>query len=211
MKRVLFLVCILMGMVGSAQVNDKLPAANVFKIGNYTVTMKNSFEFYSVDKQSNDTLLIEICSNNMFAPFGVFKDTNAIKQSQLKNYRMRNRIGTGEDAHLVQTTLTSDTNNLEYYFFSNAETAAHSYIIRGNIFDPKLKIFNTIQLGVDKKTFYDTFFISYPQALESNFNYVILQTCVFGIQHIYRFEKNKLYSVRFRCPNCVGVKRIDKY
>ncbi len=202
---------LLISIICRAQLNEKTYPIKQFKVGNYWLSLKNTFDFSALKKQTDDTLWLEVCSDNLFSPFGVFGDTNQLKKAQLKNYEMKNRVGVGDEANVVQATLWHDMSNITLYFFHSSESSPHSYIIQGNVFDRELVLFKTVQIGMNRSDFYKTFFNSFPKELEKNFRFVIFETCVFGIQEIYRLEDSGLASVRFRCPNCVGVKRIDKY
>ncbi len=186
-------------------------ASNIFKIGAYGVSLKPAYEFSALKKWSDDTLRIEICSDNLFSPFGIFGDTSQFKKSELSGYAMKNRIGTGDEVNVVQAQLTSDTSNLTFYFFHSTEATPHSYIIKGKVYDPNVHLFKNLQIGVSTELFYKTFFNSFPKQLEDKFGFVIFETCVFGIQEIFKFENGTLVCVRFRCPDCVGVKMINKF
>ncbi len=211
MKVHLISFLITLTIAAAAQPAEKTFPVKQFKLGESWVSLKNTFDFSTLKKANQDTLWLEICSDNIFSPFGIFGDTIQLPKSQLKTYKMRTRAGVGDEVNVVQANLWKDTNNITLYFFHSSEYAPHSYIIHGNIFDPQLKLYKTIQIGVSKTDFYKTFFNSFPKELEPRFRYIVFETCIYGIQQIYRFENNALLSVRFRCPDCVGVKRIDKY
>ena len=190
---------------------EKTFPIKTFRIGSYPVSLKNTFEFYELEKAADDTLRIQICSDNLFSPFGVIRDTNQFANSQFKNYLLDNTVGVGDDEKTIQSVVMKDSSRLAFYFFHTNESAPHSYIIQGVVYDTAIHIFKTVRVGMKKEDFYKTFFNTFPAELMEKFRFVVFETCVFGIRETFRFRNNKLASARFRCRNCVGVGKKEQY
>lgn len=179
--------------------------AEPFKIGNYRVTPKPTFDFHSMGKSSRDTLNLVSCSNYVLFPFGVIKDKSDLKISVLKKFTIANsKRNAFVNYDISQDTLwyeslelKSGINELTLFLDNDPEASIHSNISHGKIYNSNVDFINNIRIGISINEFYKTFFDVFPSELEKEFKVIEVESCVNSIKHIYSFENGKLSSVKF--------------
>jgi hypothetical protein len=209
MNRFLLIILLLILFIecknSTKQVTINEPAIDTtrsFKINSIWVTPKHTLEFNALIKAAKDTLELSICSEFVYSPFGIIKNKNELKNSNLKNFEIKDRIDTLVDGISEIQILNLKSSKIILFFDDDPEAVKSSYIVKGEIFDKDVTINDSISIGMAKKNFINTFFDSFPNQLLDKFNVIVLETCVTGTNHVYDFKNDILTSVRFDCIEC---------
>lgn len=169
-----------------------------FKINNYWVTPKISFDFNSLGISSGDTLNLVTCSEYVYAPFGLLTDKGQFKNSLLKDFTSNDTLlGLQGEWQIEAQTLKLNSNKLLLFFDNDSESSKHSYILDGEIVDDKVQFSDKIKVGMSIEDFYKTFFDYFPTVLHRKYKIVELESCVTDVIHIYAFNNGQLSSVKF--------------
>lgn len=176
--------------------------ANSFKVQGTWITLMPKFEFNSLDRFSNDTLSLAICGNYVYSPFGTIDDSLKIQKSSLSNFEKTNRVDTSTPDRMIVQSLKFKSSKLLLFFDKDPEASTHSYVIKGEIYDPEVRFSDGIRVGMAKTAFFKTFFSNFPETISKQTNVFCLESCIMGIRHIYTFTDDKLTSVRFECVDC---------
>jgi len=174
----------------------KSDTTNSFKIEGYRVTPKASFEFSTLNKSGIDTLDMVACSDYIYSPFGKVNDKRKFASSLLKNFTVVNRIQATSSGKVEVQILKHKASKL-VFFFDNSDTATHSDILKGEIYDDDVVFFNAIRIGIKEDDFYKIFFDYFPPELRNKYKVIAMESCVDGIKHVYSFKDGKLSSVKF--------------
>jgi hypothetical protein len=136
------------------------------------------------------------CNKYVYSPFGDIKSESDFKQSLLKRFVVEKRHEKHADELISLHYLHHGSSKLLFYFDSD-DPATHSLIYKGEIRDTDVIFDNGIKPGMIASSFYASFFKFFPKKLEDNFNVVVLESCVTGIEHTYTFKDKYLQSVKF--------------
>lgn len=177
-----------------------------FKIGNYWVTPKKSFDFNSLGQSSGDTLHLVTCSQNVYFPFGKLTDKSSLKTSLLKDFTIINfnrdtftNINISPDflqwSELVELKLGD--NKLNLFLDNDPEASMHGYIRGGQIVDSNVIFSDNMKIGISVVDFYKIFFDYFPADLNNKYKVVEFESCVADVTHIYTFVNRQLNSVKF--------------
>lgn len=175
------------------------------KIGQFWIIPKVGFEFNAIN-QSHDTLSIVTCSEFVYSPFGAIKNKSAFGSSLLSKFQITPQMATVDIGKVELHFLKKGSNELIFFFDDDNEASTHSDILKGEIHDSTVQLFNGIQIGMKKDAFGDVFFDRIPKELLKTLNCVILESCVEGIKHIYSFKDNKLQSIHFNSNSYWNIK-----
>lgn len=178
-----------------------------FKIGNYWVTPKTSFDFNSLGNSSGDTLHLVTCSNYVYFPFGKLTDKSSIATSLLKDFTITSfKRDTFTNTDMIppffewseSVDIRLADNKLNLFLDNDPEATMHGYIQGGQIVDGKVVFSNNIKVGMRMKDFYAKFFDYFPIELVEKYKVVKLESCVMDVTHIYTFINGQLSAVNFR-------------
>ena len=213
MIRLLFRLTVLLIMTGCFNtIQNKRITENLadttksFKVDNYWLTPKKSFDFNSVGKTSGDTLHFSTCCKYVYFPFGELTDKSSIKTSLLKDFTITSfKRDTFTNANMIppffewseSVELSLADNKLYLIFDNDPEATMHGYIQGGQIVDSKVIFSENIRVGMSIENFYKKFFDHFPIELYKKFKVVEFESCVADVTHIYTFEKGLLSSVKF--------------
>lgn len=175
---------------------------NSFSLHGTLVMLRPKLEFNSLDHFSHDTLSVVICGDYVYSPFGIIADSLKIQKSLLKNFEKSDRIDTSGGERFFVQSLKLKSSKLLLFFDNDPEASTHSYIIKGEIYDPEVQFSNGVKIGMSKADFFKTFFSIFPESINNQINVFCLESCIEGIRHIYVFNDNKLISVKFECVDC---------
>ncbi len=196
----------------SSGVNNKSTTDNPvdttmsFKVDNYWLTPKKSFDFISLGKLSDDTLHLVTCCNYVYFPFGKLTDKSSIKTSLLKDFTITSfNRDTLTNTNLTppffewseSVSLTLADSELNLFLDNDPEASMHGYIRGGKIVDSKVIFSKNIRVGMRIEDFYKKFFDHFPTELYKKYNVVEFESCVADVTHIYTFENGILRSVKF--------------
>lgn len=177
-----------------------------FKIDNYWVTPKRSFEFNSVGNSSKDTLDLVTCSDYVYFPFGKLTDKSSLPTSLLKDFTITHFTrDTFTDTNISPSflewseslDLQLGDNKLKLFLDNDPEATTHGYIRGGQIVNNKVSFLNGIKIGMNTSDFYRVFFDDFPVDLNKKYTVVKLESCVEDVIHIYTFNSGQLFSVKF--------------
>ncbi len=211
MKRFLFMLWLpvfAQGQIITTKQKTYIPTDSTtsFKIDNYWVTPKKSFEFNSLGHSLGDTLQLVTCSKYVYFPFGELTDKSSLAASLLKDFTV---------THFTRDTFTNTNivpsffewsesvdlklmnNELSLFLDNDPEASMHGYVTGGQIVDSSVVFSNRIKIGISTEAFYKTFFDYFPTVLNNKYAVVKLESCVTDVTHIYTFNKGKLASVKF--------------
>jgi len=186
--------------------DNYIDTTNSFKVDNYWLTPKKSFDLNSLRKSSDDTLHLVTCCNYVYFPFGKLTDKSSITTSLLKNFTITSfKRDTFTNTNITPTffewsesvDLGLADNKLKIFLDNDPEASKHSYIRGGQINDSKVTFSDNIKIGMSMEDFYKKFFDYFPTELNKTYNVVEFESCVADITHIYTFEKGQLNSVKF--------------
>jgi hypothetical protein len=208
----LYIFCVtLLGSCDSST-NKKEPTytptdtSTSFKIDNYWLTPKKTFDFNSLGKLSGDTLHLVTCSEFVYFPFGKLTDESSLKTSMLKNFTITNFkrdtfTNTNMSPPFFQWSESVDLqlgdNKLNLFLDNDPEASTHGYIRGGHIADGNVKFLDNIKIGISAEDFYKIFFDYFPTELYKKYKVVELESCVSDVTHSYTFDKGQLSSVKF--------------
>lgn len=173
-----------------------------FKIGDFWLTPKPSFEFNSLGKAKGDTLDLVTCSDYVYFPFGKINNKNELKNSLLKDFNTVDRIDSLDNGFFEFQILKNNSSRLILFFDKDPEAVISSYIFKGEIYDKNVQFVNKVAIGMSKKDFVNEFFDVFPNELIDKYNVIILESCVTGLIHVYTFTNNQLNSIRYDCVEC---------
>lgn len=179
----------------TAQNEVKIDTSKSFKIGNYWATPKEFFDFNTLESYTGDTLKLVTCDKSTCYPFGKIENKQQFKTSLLSNFSVVSKVDTMDTGAEEFQTLKFKSSKLLYYFDNDPEASTHSYILKGEIYDPEVRFDKNIRIGMNQVAFYNTFFDYFPKQL--SYKVVMLIFCVDDIKHIYSFKNNRLQSVAF--------------
>ncbi len=177
-----------------------------FKIDNYWVTPKKSFEFNSLGQSLGDTLHLVTCSKYVYFPFGKLTDKSSLTASLLKDFTITHIIrdtfaNTNISPPFFEWSESIDlklaNNKLNLFLDNDPEASIHGYIRGGQIMDTNVVFANSIKVGMRTEDFYIIFFDYFPTELNKKFVAVKLESCVTDVTHIYTFNNGQLTSVKF--------------
>jgi hypothetical protein len=152
--------------------------SNSFRINNYWVTPKKSFDFNSLGKSSRDTLHLITCSNYVYFPFGKLTDKSSLKSSLLKDFYItsshldtfvNSMLPSNPSDNFKQWSETLELelgeNKLSLFLDNDPEASMHGYIRSGKIVDSKILFSENIRIGMSSTDFYNLFFDYFPKEL----------------------------------------------
>jgi hypothetical protein len=177
-----------------------------FKVDNYWLIPKKSFEFNSLGKSSGDTLHLVTCCKYVYFPFSKLTDKTSIKTSLLKDFTITSfKRDTFTNTNMTppffewseSVDLALADNKLFLFLDNDPEASMHGYIRGGHIVDSKVILSENIRIGMSIEDFYEKFFDYFPIELKKKFSVVEFESCVADVTHIYTFEKGLLSSVEF--------------
>ena len=175
----------------------KIDTSKSFKIDTFWVTPKHTIDFNSLTKTGTDTLDIAICGEYVYSPFGSIKDKSKFSSSLLKNFNVFDRTISADSVPIVLQVLKHNSSKLMFYFNNDPDAFKHSDIFKGEIYDSDVQFVNGIKIGMSVDAFYKSLFDYFPDELKNKYKFFVLESCVTGIKHIYKFENDKLKSVEF--------------
>jgi hypothetical protein len=200
----------------SYQVDNKVAKDNIvdttnsFKVDNYWVTPKKSFDFNSLGNLSADTFHLVTCSDYIYFPFGELKDRSSLKTSLLKDFNIisskldtfTNTLSPSDPSDdfkqwYESLELELGTNKLSLFLDNDPEASMHGYIRGGQIVDNKVLFLDNIKVGMSIEAFYKKFFDHIPIELIKKYKVVKFESCVTDVTHIYTFYNGQLSSVMF--------------
>jgi hypothetical protein len=209
MIRPFLIICFTILLVGCANSTNqglKIVVPNdttkSFKIGDFWLTPKTSFDFNSVGKSKGDTLELVTCSDYVYFPFGKINSKKELKTSLLKDFSTVDRIDSLDNGVFEFQILKFNSSKLILFFDNDPEATISSYIIKGEINDKDVRFRNNLTIGISKKDFINEFFDLFPKELIDKYNVIVFESCVTGLNHVYTFEDKKLNSIRFDCVEC---------
>ena len=177
-------------------VTTKYDSTKSFRIDNYWATPKPKIEFNTLNLAGKDTLDLVICADYVYWPFGFIKNKDMFASSILKNFSLNNKHIVNEaDAFEIQVLKLKSSKLI--FCFDDTDSATHSDIYKGEIYDSEVQFINGLKIGIDKTDFYNLFFDYFPTELTSKYKVVELESCIDGIKHLYTFKNGKLNSVKF--------------
>ncbi len=213
MTQLLFILTIILSLTTSTKLtcNKSTTYSNVdttksFKIDNYWLTPKETFDFSSTGTSSNDTLHLITCCNYVYFPFGKLTDKSSISTSLLSDFKITsskrdtftNTIITPPFFQWYETiNLELADNKLILFLDNDPEASTHGNIRGGQIVDSKVSFSDNIKVGMSIEDFYKKFFDYFPTELNKKYNVVVIESCVMDITHIYTFKNGLLCSVKF--------------
>ena len=218
MTRLLFISTVFLLLTACSNNADKKSAADnsvdttkSFKVANYWLTPKKSFDFNSLGKSSGDTLHIVTCDQYVYFPFGKLTDKSLLKTSLLKDFTITKfKLDTFTNAMLPSDPsddfkewsesleLELGENKLSLYLDNDPEASTHGYIKGGHIVDSKVIFADKIKIGISAEDFYKTFFDYFPTKLLTKYKVVEFESCVTDVTHIYTFDNGQLSMVKFK-------------
>ena len=125
------------------------------------------------------------------------KEKTDLLKSNLKNFKIKDRIEKQENGEFEFQELTLKSSRLILFFDNDPEASRHSYIFKGEIFDKDVKFNQDIKIGMNKDNFIMTFFDRFPTKISTKYQCIVLESCVQDIKHIYSFRNNELESIKF--------------
>jgi hypothetical protein len=173
-----------------------------FRIGDYWLTPKPSFDFNSVGIANGDTLDLVTCSDYVYFPFGKINNKNELKGSLLKNLNAISRTDSLDNGIFEFQILKTNSSKLILFFDNDPEATISSYIIKGEINEKNIRFVNNVTIGMSQNDFVIEFFDLFPNELIDKYNVIVLESCVSGLKHIYTFMDKRLNSIRFECVEC---------
>ncbi|UOK42140.1 MULTISPECIES: hypothetical protein [Flavobacterium] len=189
-----------------SEIDNSVDTTKSFKVYNYWVKPKKSFDFNSLGKSSGDTLHLVTCSDYVYFPFGKLTDKSSLTTSLLKDFTITNFqrdtfTNTNITPPFFQWSESLDlklaNNKLNIFLDNDLEASIHGYIRGGQIVDSKVVFSDNIKVGMSVEDFYKTFFDYFPTELNKKYNVVEFESCVTDVTHIYTFENGQLSSVKF--------------
>ena len=180
----------------SIEITQPIDTTKSFRIDGLWTTPKSNFEFSSW-KENLDTLFLVTCSDFVYSPFGEMKEKTDLLKSNLKNFKIKDRIEKQENGEFEFQELTLKSSRLILFFDNDPEASRHSYIFKGEIFDKDVKFNQDIKIGMNKDNFIMTFFDRFPTKISTKYQCIVLESCVQDIKHIYSFRNNELESIKF--------------
>lgn len=177
-----------------------------FKVDNYWLTPKKSFDFISLGKLSDDTLHLVTCCNYVYFPFGKLTDKSSIKTSLLKDFKITSfNRDTFTNTNMTppffewseSVSLTLADSELNLFLDNDPEASMHGYIRGGKIVDSQVIFSKNIRVGMRIEDFYKKFFDHFPTELYKKYKVVEFESCVADVTHVYTFENGILRSVKF--------------
>jgi hypothetical protein len=191
----------------SQQETNYIPADTTisFKIDNYWLTPKKSFDFNSLGNSTGDTLDIVTCSDYAYFPFGQLTNKKSLAKSLLKDFiitEFKRDTFTNLDVSpnllwYESMNMQLGENKLSLSFDNDPEATMHGYINSGQIVNDKVVFYDNIKIGISIDEFYSKFFDYFPAELKPKYKVVKLETCVTDYVHIYTFDNGKLSNVKF--------------
>lgn len=173
-----------------------------FRIGDFWLTPKPSFDFNSLGKAKGDTLDLVTCSDYVYFPFGKINNKNELKGSLLKDFNTIDRTDSLDDGIFEFQILQINSSKLILFFDNDPESTISSYIIKGEINEKNIRFVNNVTIGMSQNDFINEFFDLFPNGLIDMYNVIVLESCVSGLKHIYTFKDHRLNSIRFECVEC---------
>ncbi|MBT9395563.1 hypothetical protein KLP40_20525 [Hymenobacter sp. NST-14] len=170
---------------------------NAIKIGDSWATPKPTFEFNSLLDSSADTLKLVTCAEFVYSPFGQLNNKSDLPTSNLKNFKILDRLDKMDIGEIEFQILTLNKSRLILFFDNDPEASKHSYIFKGEIKDSNVNFIEGIKIGMTKEDFIKTFFDNFPSELMTKYNFLVFESCVQDIKHTYSFKDNKLQSINF--------------
>jgi len=179
------------------EIDNKIHNSNdSIQIGSNILVAKISFEFNSLINATGDTLKLATCAEFAYSPFGLLKNKKDVQKSDLKNFKVSNKIQKLDGQNFEFQILTLKSSRLILFFDKDQETKG-SYVFKGEIRDSQVNFTNGIKIGMTKEEFLLKFFDIFPASLVKRYNVIVFESCVNAITHVYSFENNKLISVKF--------------
>ena len=187
--------------------DNSVDTTKSFKVDNYWLKPKKSFDFNSLGKSSGDTLHIVTCDQYVYFPFGKLTDRSSLKTSLLKDFTITNfKRDTFTNINISppffewseSVDLLLGDNKLNLFLDNDPEASIHSYIRGGQIVDSKVIFTDNIKIGVSAEDFYKIFFDYFPTELLTKYKVVEFETCVSDVTHIYTFDNGQLSMVKFK-------------
>jgi len=182
----------------SSQTADSLiDTLNSVKFGNDWFTPKTTFDFNSFIDFQGDTLGIATCAEYAYSPFGQINNKTELKSSKLSGFACIDKVEKMENGEFEFQKLSLGSNRIILFFDNDPEASKSSYIFKGEIFDNNVVLENDVKIGMTKKEFIDKFFDYFPEKLTNKYQIIIFESCVQDIRHTYKFNNDRLESVKF--------------
>ena len=175
----------------------QIDTTNAVKICEFWAIPKPSFELNSLLDSYGDTLKLVTCNEFVYFPFGQLKSKRDLAASILKNFKILDKYEKMENGNFEFQFLTLNSNRLILFFDNDPDAINYSYIFKGEINDSEVNFTNGIKINMTKEDFINTFFDSFPNELLKKYKYIELISCLDNITHIYKFNDNKLQSIKF--------------
>ncbi len=183
---------------GAKNSDQQIDTLKAIKIGDYWATPKPTFEYNMLLAYLGDTLSIVTCAEYVYSPFGRLNNKSEIKNSNLKNFNISERVDKIDFDEAVFQILTLEKSRLMLTFDNDPEASKHSYIFEGEINDSNINFIDDIKIGMSKEKFIKIFFDNFPNELMTKYKFIVFESCVQDIKHTYTFKADKLQSVNFK-------------
>jgi hypothetical protein len=181
----------------SQKVDIVIDTLNSVRFGNEWITPKKAFDFNSFIDFQGDTLGIVTCADYVYSPFGLIQNKIELKSSNLSNFVRIDKMEKMENGEFEFQKLSLDSNRIILFFDNDPEASKSSYVFKGEIFDNKVVFDNDVKIGMTKKAFIEAFFDYFPENLINSHQTIVFESCVQDIRHSYRFNNDRLESVKF--------------
>ncbi len=196
---ILYFVILLGGCANSTNQGLKIvvpsDTTKSFRIGDFWLTPKPSFDFNSVGKAKGDTFDLVTCSDYVYFPFGKINNKTELKSSILKDFNVINRTDSLDNGIFEFQILNNNSSKLILFFDNDPEATISSYIFKGEINDKNVRFVNKVAIGMNIKDFINEFFDLFPDELIDRYNVIVLESCVSGLNHVYTFKDKKLIEL----------------
>ena len=196
---ILYFVILLGGCANSTNQGLKIvvpsDTTKSFRIGDFWLTPKPSFDFNSVGKAKGDTFDLVTCSDYVYFPFGKINNKTELKSSILKDFNVINRTDSLDNGIFEFQILNNNSSKLILFFDNDPEATISSYIFKVEINDKNVRFVNKVAIGMNIKDFINEFFDLFPDELIDRYNVIVLESCVSGLNHVYTFKDKKLIEL----------------
>lgn len=170
-----------------------------FQIDSYTIKPKRTFYLNNNPRISHDTIFFIVCSDYIYYPFGQIKSKGDFNKSLLRTWHLTNVIDSivYPDQKTELNLLDLNNNRVITFIDNDIEAVKSSYILKGELNDQSAILVNNIKIGMSSRLFYDKFFDDFPVQLNDRFQFIVFETCVDGLKHVYSFSNGILNKIRF--------------
>jgi hypothetical protein len=167
---------------------------NLSAMDSLKVVPKESFQMHSIEKNSNDSLVIISCGEFVYHPFGIMTKATQLSSSVLKIFKVHSHYEKRDNWKFLLYKLKYKSSQLFLLFDDNPEASISSYVMKGNIVDSSVIFSNNVRIGMSKAAFLSEFFQSYSDEF-TKFNTIIFETCVYGTRQTFSFVNDRLSKV----------------